>query len=296
MIPEPIVQLAYLLSASLFIIGLKWLSSAKTARNGNLISGIGMVIAIAVTLFDREIVTYGAIAAGILVGSAIGIWMARTVKMTAMPQMVSILIAAGGAASLLVGAAALLRAEVAGESLHVGEAIAIQLDLLIGAVTFTGSIIAYAKLQEIMTGQPIIFPGLKWLNPLLFVAIVALSIYQLVMPPPLLWPFMTVIALSLILGVLLVIPIGGADMPVVISLLNSYSGLAAAMTGFVIQNQVLIIAGAMVGSSGIILSQIMCRALNRRGQGVGVRPRGSSPSRRASRMWRSSSRMRGSCW
>src|SRR5690606_38796696 len=158
-------------------------------------------IAIVVTLFDREIVTYGAIAAGILVGSAIGIWMARTVKMTAMPQMVSVLIAAGGAASLLVGAAALLHAELAGENLHLGEAIAIQLDLLIGAVTTTGSIIAYAKLQEIMTGQPIVFPGLKWLNPLLFLAIVALSVYQLVMPPPLLWPFAAVVVLSLILGV-----------------------------------------------------------------------------------------------
>jgi NAD(P) transhydrogenase subunit beta len=172
------------------------------------------------------IVSYGVIVAGVVVGSALGVWMARAVKMTAMPQMVALLNGFGGGSSLLVGGAEFLRA-------------------------------------ELLTGRPITFGGQKAVNALLFAAIVALSAYQVLTPEPLLWPFYAVCALALLLGVLLVLPIGGADMPVVISLLNSYSGIAAAMTGFVIGNSVLIIAGALVGSSGIILSQIMCKAMNR---------------------------------
>jgi NAD(P) transhydrogenase subunit beta len=263
MIPASLVPLAYLVAAALFIIGLKRLSSAATARQGNFLSGVGMLLAITVTLFDAAILSYEIIIAGVLVGAVIGIWMARAVKMTAMPQMVALLNGFGGAASLVVGGGEFLRAELVGENPLLDTSITIQLAILIGAVTFSGSLVAFAKLQELMTGRPITFPAQKVVNAGIFLAIVGLSGYQVATPDPILWPFYAVVGLSLVLGVLLVIPIGGADMPVVISLLNSYSGIAAAMTGFVISNHVLIIAGALVGSSGIILSQIMCRAMNR---------------------------------
>ena len=259
----PIQQLLYLLSAVLFIIGLKWLNSPATARRGNTISGVGMLIAIVVTLLDRQILSYQIIVAGMVVGSGIGVWAARSVKMTAMPQLVALLNGLGGAASLLVGGAEFLRAELMGEIVPADAGVAIQLSVLIGAVTVSGSVIAFAKLQELMTGRPITFPGQQAVNALIFAAILALSVYQLVTPDPILWSFYAVCLLSLLLGVLLVIPIGGADMPVVISLLNSYSGIAAAMTGFAIHNEVLIVSGALVGTSGIILSQIMCKAMNR---------------------------------
>jgi NAD(P) transhydrogenase subunit beta len=259
----PVEQLLYLVAAVLFIIGLRRLGSPATARAGNRLSGIGMLLAIVVTLFDRAIVSYTTIVAGILVGSVLGIWMARAVKMTAMPQMVALLNGFGGGASLLVSGAEFLRAELVGEQVPVDTGITIQLGTLIGAVTLTGSLVAYAKLQELLTGRPITFAGQQVVNGIIFAAIVALSVYQVATPDPLLWPFYLVCGLSLLIGVLLVLPIGGADMPVVISLLNSYSGIAAAMTGFVIGNSVLIVSGALVGSSGIILSQIMSRAMNR---------------------------------
>ena len=258
-----LVQLLYLISAILFIIGLKRLQSPATARGGNALSGVGMLLAIVTTLLTFEILTPVQMIAGMIVGTALGYWMAMAVKMTAMPQMVALLNGLGGGASLLVGGAEFLRAELLGIQLPLDTGVTIQLALLIGAVTLTGSVVAYAKLQELMTGKPITFPAQKTVNALLFLVVVALSVYQLATPQALLWPFYTVCVVSLALGVLLVIPIGGADMPVVISLLNSYSGIAAAMTGFVIDNSVLIISGALVGSSGIILSQIMCRAMNR---------------------------------
>jgi NAD(P) transhydrogenase subunit beta len=263
MIPAPLEAILYLVAACLFIVGLKRLGSPATARRGNIVSGVGMLLAIVVTLLDQGIVSYGTIAAGMLVGTALGLWMARSVKMTSMPQMVALLNGFGGAASLVVGGGEFLRTQFLGEQVPVPTGISIQLALLIGAVTFSGSVIAWAKLQEVMTGRPIVFPGQTALNALVFLAILGLSAYEVATPEPILWPFYAVTALSLLLGVLLVIPIGGADMPVVISLLNSYSGLAAAMTGFVIGSSVLIISGALVGSSGIILSQIMCRAMNR---------------------------------
>jgi NAD(P) transhydrogenase subunit beta len=256
-------RLVYLVCAVLFIIGLQRLQSPTTARGGNATSGVGMLIAIVTTLLAFEIVSPGVILAGAVTGSAIGWWMARSVKMTAMPQMVALLNGFGGAASLLVGGAEFLRSELTGTQIPLDTGITIQLSLLIGAVTFTGSLIAFAKLQELMTGRPITFGGQKTLNALLALAVVGLSVYQLSTADALLWPFYAVCVISLVLGVLLVIPIGGADMPVVISLLNSYSGIAAAMTGFVIDNSVLIVSGALVGSSGIILSQIMCKAMNR---------------------------------
>ena len=263
MIPGWLEQLGYLVASVLFIIGLKWLNSPATARQGNRISGVGMLLAIVITLLDRAILSYGTIVAGMAVGTALGLWMARAVKMTAMPQMVALLNGFGGAASLLVSGGEFLRAELMNETVPVDTAVTTQLGLLIGAVTFTGSLVAWAKLQEVMTGRPITFPAQKAVNALVFLAIVVLAVYQVATPDPLLWPFYGVVGLSLLLGILLVVPIGGADMPVVISLLNSYSGIAAAMTGFVIDNEVLIISGALVGSSGIILSQIMCKAMNR---------------------------------
>jgi NAD(P) transhydrogenase subunit beta len=258
-----LIILIYLAAAVCFILGLKWLSSPATAVRGNRVSSVGMLVAILVTLADRGILSYTIIAAGLVVGSGLGLWMAKTVKMTSMPQMVALLNGLGGGASLLVGGAEFLKSELVSESLPLDTSITIQAALLIGAVTLTGSGIAWAKLQEVMTGRAITFPGQKTLNALIFLAIVALSVYQISVPESLLWPFYATVGLSLLLGVLLVIPIGGADMPVVISLLNSYSGIAAAMTGFVIKNDVLIVAGALVGSSGIILSQIMCKAMNR---------------------------------
>ncbi|MGE0442716.1 MAG: NAD(P)(+) transhydrogenase (Re/Si-specific) subunit beta [Gemmatimonadales bacterium] len=258
-----LTELSYLVASVMFILGLKWLSSPGTAVRGNRVSSIGMLIAIVVTLLDREIVSYQVIVAGLVVGSGLGLWMARAVKMTSMPQMVALLNGLGGGASLLVGGSEFLKSELANATLPLDVAITMQASMLIGAVTLTGSLIAYAKLQELMTGRAIVFPGQKLLNALLFLAVVGVSAYQVSVPESLLWPFYTVVTISLVLGVTLTIPIGGADMPVVISLLNSYSGIAAAMTGFVIRNDVLIIAGALVGSSGIILSQIMCKAMNR---------------------------------
>ena len=258
-----LVAMGYLVAAVLFIIGLKWLGSPETAATGNRISGVGMLLAIAITLVDRGIVGYNVIIAGLLVGTALGLWLARTVKMTAMPQMVALLNGLGGGSSLLVGAAELLRSELQGAPLPLDTSITIQLSLLIGAVTLSGSLVAFAKLQELLPGRPLTFGGQKVANAVLFLVIVAIAVYQISVPESLVWPLYAVAGLSLLLGVLLVLPIGGADMPVVISLLNSYSGIAAAMTGFVIRNEVLIIAGALVGSSGIILSRIMCKAMNR---------------------------------
>jgi len=258
-----ITPLVYLLASSLFIIGLRRLGSAATARSGNTISSVGMLLAITITLFNRAIVSYNVIIAGVLVGSAIGWWMARTVKMTGMPQMVALLNGFGGAASLLVGSGEFLRAERNFEQMSLTAGLATQLSILIGAVTVTGSLVAFAKLQELMTGKPVTWKGQQAINGLMFAGAITFTIWQMVVPVPLMGPFYVVLGLALILGVTLVLPIGGADMPVVISLLNSYSGMAAAMTGFVIQNPVLIVAGALVGSSGIILSLIMCRAMNR---------------------------------
>jgi NAD(P) transhydrogenase subunit beta len=261
--PAWLAQLGYLLAAVLFVLGLKRLGRTDTARAGNRLSGIGMLVAVLVTLADRAIVSYTVIAAGMVVGTGLGLWMARSVKMTAMPQMVALLNGLGGAASLLVSGAELLRAAALRERLAVPTGVAIQLGTLIGAVTLTGSVVAFAKLQELMTGRPVTYRGQQVVNGLIFAAILAVGVWQVATPDPLPLVFWIGTALALVLGVGLVLPIGGADMPVVISLLNSYSGIAAAMTGFVINNTVLIISGALVGSSGIILSQLMCRAMNR---------------------------------
>ncbi len=258
-----VVRLLYLVASVLFITGLKQLQSPETARQGNRISAAGMLLAIIVTLLDQHIVGYGTIAAGLVVGSALGLWLAYSVQMTSMPQMVALLNGLGGGASLLVAIAEFLHARLEGVAQAPDVAVSTHLGVLIGAVTLTGSLIAWAKLQEVMTGKPIVFGGQKTVNALMFAAIVALGAWLVLVPTAPAWAFYALVVLALVLGVTLVIPIGGADMPVVISLLNSYSGIAGAMTGFIIKNEVLVISGALVGSSGIILSQIMCKAMNR---------------------------------
>jgi H+-translocating NAD(P) transhydrogenase subunit beta len=216
-----------------------------------------------VTLADQAILSYWVIVAGVIVGTALGLSQAYAVKMTAMPQMVALLNGFGGGASAVVGSAEFFHAYEAGVNIPTPTGVVMQLSLIIGALTLTGSLVAFAKLQELVTGKPITFPGQNAANAIVFVVTLGFAAWQVSTEVPLLVPFYVVAGVSLLLGVLLVIPIGGADMPVVISLLNSYSGIAAGMTGFVIDNEVLIIAGALVGSSGIILSQIMCKAMNR---------------------------------
>ena len=257
-----LIGFTYLVAAVLFIVGLKMLSSPATARRGNAIAAVGMFLAVAGTLLDREIISFRWIVVGIAVGSVLGIWMARAVKMTAMPQMVALLNGFGGGASALVAAAEFYRLERLGDGVPPDASISITVTMLIGAVTVTGSIVAFAKLQELISGRAITFPGQKPLNALLFLgAVGAIAMLAPTFAHPAI--FIALIVISLLLGVLLVIPIGGADMPVVISLLNSYSGMAGAAAGFALHNNLLIISGALVGASGIILTQIMCRAMNR---------------------------------
>ncbi|MHB2155343.1 NAD(P)(+) transhydrogenase (Re/Si-specific) subunit beta [Calditrichota bacterium GD2] len=254
-----ITNIVYLISASFFIIGLRWLGSPKTARKGNLLSMLGMLIAIVVTLLDKNILDFTYIIAGLIIGAAIGAYVAKTVEMTAMPQMVALFNGFGGAASALVAYSEYVRVQGV---MNIDVSITLVLSLLIGVVTLVGSLIAYAKLQGIMTGAPITFPGQKFANGVLLFVALALGGF-FVADPSVEMFLLVIIGVAVILGITSVIPIGGADMPVVISLLNSYSGLAAAMTGFVLSNNVLIISGALVGASGIILTNIMCKAMNR---------------------------------
>ena len=257
-----IVELAYLVSAIMFVLGLKRMQSPATARAGNMMGAVAMLIAIVTTVADNQIISWGGIIAGFLIGGTFGAVASYAVKMTAMPQMVGLFNGFGGGASLLVAVVEYLR--------HVGSVgtgtygISIMVTVLIGAVTLSGSMIAFLKLNEWMTGNPITYPLQKTLNALLFVGAVAAAVFAMGVghfdPDMMFW---IVVAISLVLGVTLTIPIGGADMPVVISLLNSYSGLAGAAAGFVIMNMVLIISGALVGASGIILTMIMCKGMNR---------------------------------
>jgi NAD(P) transhydrogenase subunit beta len=254
-----IEAILYLLAAVAFIIGLKRLGSPRTARNGNLISGLGMALAIVVTLIDND-VSWVVLASGAIVGSAIGAVLAIRVKMTAMPQMVAAFNGFGGLASALVVGAEFLRG--GGEAVFPVEVIlTMLLSVFIGAITFTGSMIAYGKLQGLLSGSPVTYPGQKTANALLFAGVLAFGAWAQATQES--FPFLLVAVISLVLGVLVVIPIGGADMPVIIALLNSLSGMAAAATGFVIDNSALVIAGALVGASGIILSALMCEAMNR---------------------------------
>ena len=256
-----VVQLAYLVSATLFVFGLKLLGSPASARKGNALAALAMLIAVVFTLIENRVLNWTGIMVGLIVGSLVGALSARWVKMTAMPQLVGLFNGMGGAASGLVAAAEFYRVGgVAG--IGVQEGVTIVLGTLIGAVTLSGSTIAFAKLQELMTGNPITFPLQRTLNAILFAGLVGLGIALTAgVVPDSAYLIFTIVALAL--GVLLVIPIGGADMPVVVSLLNSYSGLAASAAGFVLGNPLLIIAGALVGASGLILTQQMCKAMNR---------------------------------
>ena len=251
-----VIQFFYIASAVLFIYGLKELSSPATARRGNLISAVGMLLAVIGGLLDQTIVEYQWILLGIVVGSLIGTFAARAVQMTAMPEMVALFNGFGGLASLLVGWAAI----VPGATTFT--LVTISLSILIGGVTFTGSMVAYGKLAETITSRPVVFNGQQVVNTLIVLGIIAGSVMFCLEPANHTWLYL-VVALSLLFGVMAVIPIGGADMPVVISLLNSYSGLAACAAGFAVNNNILIVAGALVGASGIILTQIMCKAMNR---------------------------------
>jgi len=256
-----IINLAYLVASVLFIVGLKGLSHPRKAVRGNLLGALGMLIAIVVTLLDKSIVSYKLIFAGFIVGGAIGAIFAVRVPMTGMPQMVALFNGFGGGASICVAGAALIEANLLGQAGDLQLKVATVASGLIGGVTFWGSLVAFAKLQGLKV--PTIQGGvLKAFNALLAIAIVIFGVY-LVVNPEYIWVYWVVVALSSILGITVTIGIGGADMPVVIALLNSYSGLAGAATGFVLNNNVLIIAGSLVGASGIILTMVMCKAMNR---------------------------------
>jgi NAD(P) transhydrogenase subunit beta len=253
---DMLVQYSYVVAAVLFIYGLKELSSPATARRGNLISSIGMLLAVVAGLLDQAIVDFQWIVLGIVVGGVIGGLAARLVQMTAMPEMVALFNGFGGLASLLIGWVALTPSD------STFTLVTIILSILIGGVTFTGSMIAYGKLAERIGSGAVLFSGQQVVNSFIVLGILGGSVMFCMEPTNHLWLYL-VIALSLLFGVMAVIPIGGADMPVVISLLNSYSGLAACAAGFAVNNNILIVAGALVGASGIILTQIMCKAMNR---------------------------------
>ena len=265
------MNLFYLISAICFILGLKRLSHPKTARSGNFLAALGMLIAIAATLASSDVLDFKLIAIGVGIGSLIGLLFATRVQMTEMPQMVAIFNGLGGAASAFVASSEFLGTT---EKIQFGDwestlFMIIGLSVFIGSLTFTGSFVAFGKLQGFISGRAVTFKGQQALN-----AILALIIASLIILPGTFFntpeeftghinAFFVIVALASILGIGLTIPIGGADMPVVISLLNSYSGIAAAATGFLIDNQALIISGSLVGASGLILTNIMCKGMNR---------------------------------
>ncbi len=284
-----LIDLSYLIASVLFIVGMKRLQSPATARLGNQLSGVGMLLAVVATLFLHEIITPWEMLLGLVIGTAIGAVLAQRVAMTSMPEMVAAFNGFGGIASALVAGAEIARYLVerpasgvvaltstpqvgAGlEPFDVGLAITIGLSILIGAVTFSGSFVAFGKLGGYVSGNPVNFAGMRVISVVLALgavaAVVAMSVgadgFPLQGAPEVVWGAVALGVIALVLGVLLVLPIGGADMPVVVALLNSYSGLAASATGFVLNNTALIISGALVGASGLILTKIMCDAMNR---------------------------------
>ncbi len=262
---ENTAAFAYLIASICFIMALRGLSSPTSARAGNLYGITGMVIALATTLALPGVLSYGVVAAGVLAGGAIGTVVALKIQMTALPQLVAAFHSQVGLAAVLVAAAAFTAPEADGigvvGDIGVGSLIEMSIGTAIGAITFTGSIIAFGKLQGLISGRPVNFTGQHLLNLALGLTLVALVVWLCLDGSPA--AFWLIVALSLVLGVLIIIPIGGADMPVVISMLNSYSGWAACGIGFTLSNPLLIITGALVGSSGAILSYIMCRGMNR---------------------------------
>ncbi len=264
------INLSYILASVLFIFGLKMLSSPDTAQRGNFVSSLGMLLAVVVTLLSKEIVSFQFILIGLIGGGAVGAIAALKIKMTSMPELVALLNGFGGASSLLVASAELFALTTS----NLVAMIAIGIATIIGGVTFSGSLIAFGKLSEIMPGKPYLFIGQKILTGfvILLLFLLLVQFCSGIFFAEILFGFdwineqyalILLIALSLLLGILLAIPIGGADMPVIIALLNSYSGLAACAAGFVIGNNVLIVAGSLVGASGLILTNIMCKAMNR---------------------------------
>jgi NAD(P) transhydrogenase subunit beta len=259
---EVLIALAYMIASACFVIGLMWLQSPRRARAGNMLSALGMLLAIIATLFVSGIKDYSVIIIGMIIGSALGAVMAYTVKMTAMPQMVGVLNGFGGGASALVAAAEFFKYVADPSTLTPDVSISIMLAMIVGSVTLSGSMIAAGKLQGIVNERPITYQFQNIINLIFFLTIVAAAVYLVVnFGHP--WVFLYLTVAALVFGVLFTIPIGGADMPVVICFLNALSGVAAAMAGFVIKNNALIIAGSLVGASGIILTQIMCWAMNR---------------------------------
>jgi NAD(P) transhydrogenase subunit beta len=256
------IDVCYLVAAVLFILGIRGLSHPRTARQGNRLAAIGMGIAVVATLLDESIESYGLIALGIAVGSVVGAVSARAVKMTAMPQMVALFNGVGGGAVALVALSEYHDRLPAPGNIELETLIPTLLACVIGAVSFAGSLIAFAKLQELMTGRPIVFPGNQFVNAGLLLGIVFLVIY-LASGTESEGLFVLMLCSALLFGFLLIIPVGGADMPVVISMLNAFTGLSAAGAGFVLDNAALIIAGSLVGSSGTLLTILMSRAMNR---------------------------------
>jgi len=261
-----LVNLSYLAASVLFVLTFKGLSHPRTAVRANLLGAVGMLIAVVATLllldWSQGVRRYQLILAGLAVGTVIGAPLALKIRMTAMPQMVALLNGFGGAASTLVAGAALFEGLAQGRTPSIQFAVATVAAGIIGAVTFWGSLVAYAKLEELLPGRPVLFAGHRALNGALLGVALLLGAW-LVSTPETVWLYWLIVGVCTVLGITSVIPIGGADMPVVITLLNSYSGLAACATGFVLENNMLIIAGSLVGASGLILTGIMCRAMNR---------------------------------
>ena len=264
-----LAALLYLVAGVLFILTLRGLSSPATSQTGNRFGMLGMLLAVAVTLFIAapDAQTFGFIVGGVVLGGSLGAVIARRIKMTAMPQLVAAFHSLVGLAAVLVAASALYTPEAYGigqaGDMHFSSLIELSLGTAIGAVTFSGSVIAFAKLNGNMSGAPIILPARHFLNILIGAAIVALLVVLVMSHGAATWAFWALTALGFLIGVTLIIPIGGADMPVIVSMLNSYSGWAAAALGFTLENTALLITGALVGSSGAILSYIMCKGMNR---------------------------------
>ncbi len=266
------INLIYLVAAVLFILGLRGLTHPRTAVRGNLLGACGMLLAIVVTLTHHNIVSFEIIIIGILIGAVIGALLATKIEMTSMPELVALFNGFGGIASVLVAGAALIESTIRTSAAVPGNAgihgplmqitVATAASGLIGAVTFWGSLVAFGKLKGLISDNAVLFSGQQVLNAILALLALGLGV-SVVMDPTNILAYWSLVLVASILGILLTIPVGGADMPVVVALLNSYSGLAAAATGFVLSNNVLIITGSLVGASGLILTQIMCKGMNR---------------------------------
>ena len=271
----PWIELAYLLSAVLFVLGLKRMQTPPTARSGNALASLGMLTAVVATLFVHQILSWPLILAGVVIGSAIGTLLAVRTPMTSMPELVAVFNGFGGAASAFVASAELAQYLQGSRLVDVSTysptlAVVIGVSLLIGMITFTGSLVAFGKLQGLLSGNPITFPGVSVVSALLLlggfagVALLAVGAPDLATAPDLtLYAGIGIAVSAGLMGLFLVFPIGGADMPVVVALLNSYSGLAAAATGFVLNNTALIVSGTLVGAAGFMLTMQMCDAMNR---------------------------------